>query len=159
MPSHTAQTPTSEATQLPIDFIKHVSFVAPLWGFENQVSYVLKPAIREGLWWLQATEDEEVAFLLADPFICDSHYVIDFDDKERRELQIMSVDEALALVMISLPSSRDEQITANFRAPIVFNMRNGLAKQVVSRDDQHEIQHAVNIQSYPMRREPVEAAS
>lgn len=129
------------------DVIMH--FPIPLWGFGEQHEYALVPAAREGLWWLQSTTDAGVTFLLADPFVLDDTYGVDLGDTERQALFIDAPSDALGLVMLTLPVDGADGATANFRAPLVFNIARRRGMQVVSRDDGHELRRPVSLDVFP----------
>ncbi|WP_396205750.1 flagellar assembly protein FliW [Gemmatimonas sp.] len=128
-----------------------IAFCAPLWGFADQRSYALRPAARDGIWWLQSTGDDATTFVVADPFVVDAGYVVDLGEKERRTLGIDAPEDALALVMLALPTAQGGTVTGNFRAPIVINIRTHVAMQVVSRDEAHAMQRPMALGSYPLR--------
>jgi flagellar assembly factor FliW len=126
-----------------------MSFATPLWGFPDHHEYALVPAAREGLWWLQSLTGEGVTFLLADPFVIDATYGVDLGDTERATLGIEQPTDALGLVMLTLPMDPTSGATANFRAPIVFNLAKRKGMQVVSRDDAHDLRHPVSLDVFP----------
>jgi flagellar assembly factor FliW len=51
--------------------------------------------------------------------------------------------------MLTLPSEGNDGATANFRAPLVFNLARRVGMQVVSRDDAHALRRAVNLEVFP----------
>ena len=124
-------------------------FSTALWGFPDQHDYALVPGARDGMWWLQSLTDEGTTFVLADPFALDADYSVDIGDTERQSLAIEQPSDAFALVMLSLPATTSEAITANFRAPIVFNLSQRRAQQVVSRDDKNELQRVISLDVFP----------
>ncbi len=131
----------------------HIEFCSPLWGFAGQTQYALRPAARDGIWWLHSTADGGPTFVLADPFVVDQNYIVDIGDKERVTLGLTTADDALTLVMLALPAAAGGVVTGNFRAPIVINIRSHMAMQVVSRHDAHEMQRPVNLGAYRLRDE------
>lgn len=124
-------------------------FAAPLWGFPEHDTFALLPAAREGLWWLLSATDPALTFLLADPFVTDPNYELDIVDADERTLGLESPTEALALVLVAFPTSADEGISANFRAPIVFNLAERTMLQVVSRNDSHNMRQPMDLTIYP----------
>ena len=69
-------------------------------------------------------------------------------DKDTLDLEHEA--DALALVMFVLSSTGGGECTANFRAPLVFNVRNQRGLQVVNREDRHELQRSVSLETYPL---------
>jgi flagellar assembly factor FliW len=128
-----------------------VEFCTPLWGVPHAREYALHPASRDGVWWLQSTSEPVTTFVLADPFVVDPTYVVDLGDTERSQLSVASEVDVLALVMLTLPMSGDGDITGNFRAPLVFNVRERKALQVVNRDEGHSLRQSLSLASYPLR--------
>ena len=129
------------------DIIMH--FPNALWGFPDQHDYALVPGARDGMWWLQSLTDEGTTFVLADPFALDAAYSVDIGETEGHTLEIEQPTDAFGLVMLSLPATTSESITANLRAPIVFNLARRRAMQVVSRDDKHELQRVISLEVFP----------
>lgn len=128
-----------------------VEFCSPLWGVPHARSYTLRPAVRDGVWWLQSSDEPVTTFVLADPFIVDPAYAVDLGEAERTALAVASTDDVLALVMLTLPGAGDGDVTGNFRAPIVINVRERKALQVVSRDETHSLRQPVSLATYPLR--------
>ena len=126
-----------------------MSFPTPLWGFPDYAEYALLPAARDGLWWMQSLANEAITFLLADPFVLDSSYGVDLGETERVALGIEQPSDAFSLVMLTLPNEASDGATANFRAPMVFNLARRVGMQVVSRDDAHELRRPVTLDVFP----------
>lgn len=133
--------------EVPRDVVMH--FPTPMWGFPGTSEYALLPAAREGLWWLQSVTDGGVTFLLADPFVLDPSYGVDLGDTEKATLRIEQPSDALGLVMLTLPTDGQDGATANFRAPLVFNVARRVGMQVVSRDDAHQLRQPVSLDVFP----------
>jgi flagellar assembly factor FliW len=114
-----------------------MEFPTPIFGFPSHDEYALLPATREGLWWMQSMKDAGVTFLLADPFVLDPTYGVDLGDSERAALHIEQ------------PTDGGAGATANFRAPIVFNLARRTGMQVVSRDEAHDLRRPVTLEVFP----------
>jgi flagellar assembly factor FliW len=127
-------------------------FTTPMFGFPDDVELALLPAARDGLWWLQSMRAEGVTFLLADPFVLDARYGVDLGESESAALRLSRPDDALSLVMLTLPANDGEGVTANFRAPLVFNLAQQVGMQVVSRDEQHALRRPVTLDVYPAQQ-------
>jgi len=133
--------------EVPTDAI--MRFLEDLWGFPDRSEYALLPAKRDGVWWMMSVGEPSTTFVLADPFIVDPAYELDLGEAEKSRLKIESGDDAIALVMVALPATAGEPATANFRAPIVFNLRERLALQIVSRDERWGMQEPIDLAKYP----------
>lgn len=125
-------------------------FPVALGGFPDEHEFVLLPAPREGMWLLQSTSEPGLIFVLGDPFVLDDSFAIDLSVTDKASLGLEREEDALALVMFVLSPTGSAECTANFRAPLVFNVRNQLGVQVVNRDDRHELQRTVSLETYPL---------
>jgi len=134
--------------EVPADAVLRLT--EPLLGFPDRMEYVLLPTVRQGVWWFISVGEPSVTFVLADPFVVKPDYSVDLTDADQQALQITSVDDALALVILSLPPIHGEKVTANFRAPLVFNLRSGCGMQIMGRDESVELQAEVSIGAYRM---------
>lgn len=124
-------------------------FVEDLWGFPDRSEYALLPAKRDGVWWLMSVGEPSTMFVLADPFVADPSYELDLGEAEKTRLKIESEADVIALLMVALPLTAGQKATANFRAPIVFNLREQLALQTVSRDERWGLQETIDLAAYP----------
>ena len=134
--------------EVPAAAIMH--FPVALGGFPGENEFVLLPAPREGMWLLQSTKEPGLIFVLGDPFVLDASFAIDLSVTDKEALALVREEDALALVMFVLSPTGSAECTANFRAPLVFNVRNQLGVQVVNRDDRHELQRSVSLETYPL---------
>jgi flagellar assembly factor FliW len=126
-----------------------MTFETPLWGFGDHRDFALLPAARDGLWWLQSMTSEGVTFLLADPFVLDAQYAVDLGETERQSVAIEEPSDAFSLVMVTLPTNDSEGATANFRAPLVFNVAQRRGMQIVSRDESHDLRRPIGLDVFP----------
>jgi flagellar assembly factor FliW len=154
--TYTITSPAVGTIEVHGDAVMH--FTDALWGFPERTSYALLPAARQGLWWLLSIDEPQTTFLLADPFVGHPDYGIDLGESEREELQIVTHADALALVMVALPMTASEPVTANFRAPIVFNISKGLARQVVNRDEQYSLRAPMYLSAFPLAEDGLRLA-
>lgn len=140
--------------EVPDDAI--VQFAEPLLGFPGRQSYALIPAAREGLWWCISLGQPVVTFVLADPFVAHPDFTFELSAADRARLEIREATDPLVLVMLRLPLGPEGEVTANFRAPIVCNVHTRHAAQVISANDQHALDGAVDLARYTLRAdEPV----
>lgn len=144
------------AIEVPLDAV--MRFVDPIGGFPDQVEYALLPAQRDGVWWLMALGDASTTFVLADPFAANAAYTIDLSEADKQRLRIEAEADVIALIMVALPAAAGQPVTANFRAPIVINLRERLALQIVHRDEQWSLQTPLDLAVYPRNEHGVQLA-
>jgi flagellar assembly factor FliW len=124
-------------------------FAEPLWGFPERTAYALLPAARQGLYWLQSIDDELTTFILADPFVLDTSYAFTLSDTERAALRANAPEDVIGLVMLTLPTSPEGTVTANFRAPLAFNLGRQTAIQFVTSEERHGLRQPVDLSVFP----------
>lgn len=128
--------------------IPHTSvfaFPEGMHGFEAHQEYALVPAAREGFWWLQATDEAQLAFLLTDPFRVSPGYEVDLGAGDIRFLGLDAPEDALVLTVVTLPATSSGVATTNLRGPVVFNTATQRGRQVVSASDAHGMQVAIEL--------------
>jgi flagellar assembly factor FliW len=151
MSSAVMDTQPTNASAAPADTTLDLTFVSPLWGIPHVHTYALSRAAREGLWWLQSHEEPVTTFVLADPFVVQPSYFLDLGDAEREALDVQTADEVIALVLLTLPEGAGQPVTANFRAPVVVNLRSARAMQVVNRDEAQQLATPIALNAYSAR--------
>jgi len=107
-----------------------IDFPNGLFGFPECRRFVLLPADREGVYWLQSLEHGTLAFLLVDPFLYFEAFSVELGAAERQELDVADPSDAAILAIATLPRSREEQPTANLQGPLALNLRTGLGRQL-----------------------------
>ncbi len=130
-----------------------MQFASPLWGFPGCTEYTLQPAAREGVWWLQGVAEPYPTFVLGDPFVADADYAFDLSQSDRDRLEIVEATDVIALVMLALPSTTSGVVTANFRAPLVFNLVKRRAMQIVSSNEGFSLKQPITLASYAARED------
>ncbi len=110
------------------------AFPAGLYGFREHHEFALLPAGRPGLWWLQATGDPVLAFLVADPFPVFPDYAPDVPEAELAQLgggEPPAPEHVAAFVIVTLPGAGAVAASANLRAPVLLDTRTRRGRQVV----------------------------
>ena len=119
-----------------------LSFPEGMLGFSKIDSYVLVERMDDSLFlWLQAIKKPSVAFPLLEPQILDRSYKVELADEDRKLIKLNAkLDSAKIFAIITIPTD-PTKMTANLKAPIVINLKNRLAKQVI-----------LHTQDYPIRK-------
>ena len=104
-----------------------------LFGFEDYTEYALIDCRIKPFIWLQSLDESSLAFLLIDPFIINSDFEVDIDDKELSKIGIKDPSEVLVMAIVTVPND-GSPVTANLRGPLVINKRTHDAMQAVLND-------------------------
>ena len=124
-----------------------ITFEHGVLGFPACREFVLLPAGREGLFWLQSVEHSALTFLLGDPFTLVPGYTLDLAATEEGEsLADASPGDVVALVILTLPATRAELPTANLQGPLVMDLRTRRGRQVVVPNGEWELRHPVDLE-------------
>lgn len=120
-------------------------FPQGLYGFEDAHSFVLLPAERNGLFWLQSMDFSALAFLLVDPFHWVENYNVDLPDAELVSLAPADAADVAVLAIVTLPRNSHEHPTANLQGPVALNVRKRVGRQIVLQDSVYNTRHELDL--------------
>jgi flagellar assembly factor FliW len=107
-------------------------FVLPIIGFDELKKFVIIDLNKESFFkWLQSTEDPSLAFPVVSVFSMNVDYSIDVPDNVVDALKIKNVESLLVLNIASIPQDDPQGTTLNLLAPIIFNLDEHIAGQVI----------------------------
>ncbi len=110
-------------------------------GFQELKKYCLvDPGDDTLILWLQSLEKPQVAFPVLEPKIYKADYIVKLAGADLRELKLENLGRAAVFNILTIPDDVSK-MTANLKAPIVINIREQLAKQVVLQENDYEIKH------------------
>lgn len=120
-----------------------ISFQKGILGFPESKKYVwihnIEPDLPiEGL---QSTSDEHISFMMVDPFLFAPEYEIDLSEDTKELLGIVRKEQVL--VRVILTSRPDNHTTINLKAPLIMNMDNNQAAQVILDGTQYQLQYPI----------------
>lgn len=113
-------------------------------GFSNLRKFIL--LARENdypIHWLVSLENEFVAFPIVNPWLICVDYTINLSDLDIRELGIESQSDLNIWAIMTIPKDDPTQATVNLLAPVVINLKNGRAKQIIQEDSDYSVRHLV----------------
>ncbi|MDR0524591.1 MAG: flagellar assembly protein FliW [Spirochaetaceae bacterium] len=125
-----------------VDERQKITFDQGLFGFEPHKEFVLLDAERPPFYWLQAMDDEDVAFVLLNPFQFRPDYAVDVDNEELLEIGITDPKKALIFTVITIPKD-GSPMTANLLGPLVINRDTRQGRQVILPDPGWKTKHDV----------------
>lgn len=117
-------------------------FVEPLFGFPELREYAVIHQESEDIFeYLQAVGEPDLTFIVVDPFSLFPDYEFELNDMWKARLSISSAADIEVKVILTVRSQSD--ITANLKAPILFNTRTKVAVQIVLDNSPYAIQHSL----------------
>jgi len=118
-----------------------IFFPAGIPGFESYKKYVIVPLNEEiPFAYLQSVEEENLHFVIADPFAIFPGYELELSKEDQELLEIQSEREVSVWVVCTV-LDRLEEATLNLMAPLILNSRNRFAKQVILHHSVYNTKH------------------
>jgi flagellar assembly factor FliW len=132
---------TTRFGTIQVDEKKIVRFTQPILGFSDCQRYIIIEGPGEGkIWWLQSCDKPDLAFIVMDPLQVMPDYEVRLDASEVEDLRLETAEEARLLTIVVVPEDRSK-VRTNLKAPIVYNPKTNLAKQVVLHESDYPVQH------------------
>jgi flagellar assembly factor FliW len=116
------------------------TFPEGLLGFEGRTEFALIDAEAAPFFWLQSTEEAELAFLVVDPFLVREDYEADIDDEALNTVALTDPSAVLVLTIVTLPADGAAP-TVNLQGPLIFNKANHRAFQAILADPRWPVKH------------------
>lgn len=101
-----------------------------LFGFEEYTDFALIESQYKPFIWLQSLKEQNLAFLLIDPFIICSDYEADIDDRELLKIGIKDPADVTVMTVVTVPSD-GSAVTANLQGPLIINKKNHKCMQAI----------------------------
>lgn len=114
-----------------------------LIGFPELTKYVLLDHDKESPFkWLQSLQDGGIAFVLINPLLFNPEYTVEVSEGEVADLALAAEEDAVISVIVTMPSN-PQNMTANLKAPLVFNLKNRKGKQLILNNPAYTTRHNV----------------
>jgi len=124
-----------------VDDSRIVSFPSGLLGFSSYRRYVLLQPDDDGVFfWLQSVEAPDLAFVVTDPSLWVDDYKANIRREQMNELEMEGVNDAQVLAIVN---KRDEILTLNLQGPLVINVSNCTAMQLVLAEKKWTTRHEI----------------
>lgn len=117
--------------EIEMDTSKIITFPAGIPGFADAKRFVLLELPDNPVFHiLQSVEDEELAFIITDPYYFYKDYSFELD---KTVLETLNIKDRQDIVVYTILTAKQPfaSSTINLKAPVVIHMKENLAKQVV----------------------------
>ncbi|MBZ2174824.1 flagellar assembly protein FliW [Schnuerera sp. xch1] len=137
-----------------IDEEKIINFPEGLLGFEDEKQFIIINSEDEDslFQWLQSVNNQELAFVIINPFFVFPDYDIIIPETAQNKLKIKDKQDIGVYTIVVVPEDM-EKMTTNLLGPIIINIKEKLGKQVILDDDRYTTKHYVFNQSVEGRGE------
>lgn len=140
---------TSRFGQLDVNADRLIEFPEGILGFPEQTRYALiQTGTDSGFYWLQSVCTADLAFVVCDPRLFIADYQVPVKLEELEVIELTSVHSAQVFVIVNKVG---ELLTGNIQGPLVVNVANRKARQLVLSDKRFSTRH-------PLLRIPRRAA-
>lgn len=120
-----------------------ICFPQGLLGFPEYTRYCLvDPGDDTLILWLQSLDKLEIAFPVLEPKIFKPDYTARLSASELRELKLENINQSTVFSILTIPEDIT-QMTANLKAPVVINLKQQVARQVVLQENEFSIKHGM----------------
>ena len=110
-------------------------------GFPEYTEFCLvDPGDETLILWLQSLQNPDIAFPLLEPKIFRPDYAARLSAAELRELKLENINQSAVFSILTIPDDIT-QMTANLKAPLVINLKEQIARQVVLQENEYTIKH------------------
>jgi len=124
-----------------LDERRIISFPAGLLGFSSYKRFALLQPDEDGVFfWLQSLESPELAFVVTDPTMWIKDYEASIRREQMDELALDKLESAQVFVIVNKYGSA---LTANLQGPLVINLSNQKAMQLVLADKRWTTRHEI----------------
>ena len=125
-----------------VDERQKLIFPQGLFGFEAFQNYILLDAEQKPFYWLQSSDNKELAFVLINPFQFKLDYEVDIDNEELLKIGVSNPEQVLIFSIITIPADGGA-MTANLQGPLIINRDSRYGRQVILNDPRWKIKHDV----------------
>ncbi len=133
---------TDRFGELEVDESRIITFKDGIPAFEDEHEFIILPYDEESpYYFMQSLKKPSLAFLLTIPEIFFADYSAEIDDDTINELEIKDAEKVLVYAMITIPNGSVRYMTANLLAPLVINIENMKAKQIVMDKSNYTTKH------------------
>jgi flagellar assembly factor FliW len=91
---------------------------------------------------LQCVSTPDFVFVVINPFTVYPNYDVEISDDDAEELGVTSPSDVLVLAIVTVPEDV-RFVTANLLSPIIVNMKNKRAKQILLSDTDYPINYRI----------------
>lgn len=120
-----------------------ISMPDGMLGFSEIKRYVLVQH-RDGspFLWYQAVDEPNLAFVVVDAFTFFPDYEVVMSSEDVEVLKCTKPGDLAVFLVVVIPDN-PEDMTANLRGPLVVNVDNKVARQVVLTDEKYSPHHSI----------------
>jgi flagellar assembly factor FliW len=130
---------TAHFGEVEIDENKILIFEKGLPGLEENKRFaLLSNEDSRPVSWLQSLDHKEISLPVMDPFLVCPDYSFDISQSDVEALGIDDIKDVYVLSILVIPSNINA-MTINLSAPVIINVRNSKASQIILDDRKYRV--------------------
>jgi len=120
-----------------------IRFTEGMYGFEEYKNYIiLKDKPEDDIMYLQSIDNEDLSFVLIDPFVIINRYEPNVNDEDLKELEVKDGSE-LKFLLVAIIRKEIQNSLVNLKSPIAINAKLKVAKQVILENSEYPLRYPV----------------
>lgn len=134
---------TSRFGEIEVKEDDFITLPSGLIGFPELKKYVLLDHDKDSPFkWLQSLEDGAIAFVLINPLLFKPEYLVEASESDVVELDVAAEEDLVVSVIVTVPTN-PQNMTANLKAPLIFNLKNRKGKQIILNSNEYTTRHNI----------------
>lgn len=130
--------------ELSIEKLARWSFPKGIPGLEDERQFVLLPIEgNDNFQVMQSVTSSAIALIVSNPYTLVDDYSFEIDEPTIELLSIKTQEEVMVLTVMTIKEPF-ESSTLNLQAPLIFNSKNHIAKQMILNDSRFEMRHVIS---------------
>ncbi|MFW6216007.1 MAG: flagellar assembly protein FliW [Alkalispirochaetaceae bacterium] len=139
--------------RIEVDQRQLLTFPRGLYGFDHLRQFALLDSERPPFYWLQSLEESGIAFVLINPYIVRSDYILEVPDEDVQLIGTPPGEEILVFAIVTIPSDGSE-ITCNLQGPLIINRSERIGHQSISLHEAYHTKHGILEEMRSSRSDP-----
>lgn len=122
-----------------------ITFPEGLIGFQSYHNYKIVAESDESPFrWLRSVDDESLSFVVIRPdLFLKKTYAPSVGQGDLEALGVQSINDCSIFVIVTIPQTDPEKMTANLQGPILINSDSKIGRQAISANDAHVVRYPV----------------
>lgn len=120
---------------------KLISMPHGLIGFSELRSFFIIGEEGQLVKWFQSVDDPKIALPIVNPFEIFPSFSVDISDSDLEDIELKDPKDAIIFLVMVIPAGKPRAATVNLKAPIVINVKNRKAKQVIALNEDYPVRY------------------
>lgn len=112
-----------------------------LIGFPNLKRFFIVGEESQLIRWFQSLDEPQIALPIVNPFELFPGFSVDISDSDLEDIELKEPSDAIIFLVMVIPKSNPREATVNLKAPIVINVKNRKAKQVIALNEDYPVRY------------------